>query len=166
MLDVVELHRDGERIPVRAGKTADKAAGKRPVTIGVQSYSFRDRPLDDAIAFAAKSANLTGADARPRYIEQDAASWKTLLRDFTQKDQAGGDTAIDPWTRIAHRPQELLARALADAQALAYGPAIQVRCIECGASEPAPLQAFIDFARKATSQRSADMQAYDLSVAT
>ena len=29
---------------------------------------------------------------------------------------------------------------------------------------PAPLQAFIDFARKATSQRSADMQAYDLSV--
>jgi DNA-binding transcriptional LysR family regulator len=31
---------------------------------------------------------------------------------------------------------------------------------------PAPLQAFIDFARKATSQRSADMQAYDLSVAT
>jgi protease-4 len=94
--------------------------------------------LDDAIAFAAKSANLTGADARPRYIEQDAASWKTLLRDFTQKDQAGGDAAIDPWTRIAHRPQELLARALVDAQALAYGPAIQVRCIECGASEPAP----------------------------
>src|SRR5689334_1442657 len=31
---------------------------------------------------------------------------------------------------------------------------------------PALLQAFIDFARKATSQRSADMQAYDLSVAT
>jgi DNA-binding transcriptional LysR family regulator len=31
---------------------------------------------------------------------------------------------------------------------------------------PAPLQAFIDFARKATSQRSADMQAYDLSLAT
>jgi hypothetical protein len=31
---------------------------------------------------------------------------------------------------------------------------------------PAPLQAFIDFARKATSRRSADMQACDLSVGT
>lgn len=91
--------------------------------------------LDDAIAFAAKQAKLTGGDARPRWIEQQPNSWKTLLRDWTQK-RDNTDGAIDPWTRIAHRPQDLLARALADAQALAFGPAIQVRCLECGAAEP------------------------------
>jgi protease-4 len=94
--------------------------------------------LDDAIAFAAKQANLTGSDARPRWIEQQPNSWKSLLRDWTQKNGNGDtDSAVDPWTRIAHRPQDLLARALGDAQALAFGPAIQVRCIECGIAEPA-----------------------------
>jgi protease-4 len=94
--------------------------------------------LDDAIAFAAKQANLTGSDARPRWIEQQPNSWKTLLRDWTQKNGNDGNTeaAVDPWTRIAHSPQDLLAHALADARALAFGPAIQVRCLECGAAEP------------------------------
>jgi protease-4 len=94
--------------------------------------------LDDAIAFAAQKANLTGSDAHARWIEPQANSWKTLLRDWTQKRDNGTDTALDPWTRIAHRPQDLLARALGQAQALAFGPAIQVRCLECGAAEPAP----------------------------
>ena len=96
--------------------------------------------LDDAIAFAAKQANLTGSAAHPRWIEQQPNSWKALLRDWTQKN-GDSNAAIDPWTRIAHRPQELLARALADAQALAFGPAIQVRCLECGAAEPPSAQA-------------------------
>ena len=93
--------------------------------------------LDEAIAFAAKKANLSGSDARPRWIEQQPNSFKALLRDLTQRRDSNTDTAIDPWTRIAHRPQALLAHALADAQALAFGPAIQVRCLECGAVEPA-----------------------------
>ena len=97
--------------------------------------------LDDAIAFAAKQANLTGSDAHPRWIEQQPNSWKTLLRDWTQKRDGGNsDSAIDPWTRIAHRPQDMLAHALAEARALAFGPAIQVRCIECGAAEPPSAQ--------------------------
>jgi protease-4 len=96
--------------------------------------------LDDAIAFAAKQANLTGSAAHARWIEQQPNSWKALLRDWTQKS-GDSDAAVDPWTRIAHRPQELLVRALADAQALAFGPAIQVRCLECGAAEPAPARA-------------------------
>jgi len=97
--------------------------------------------LDDAIAFAAKTANLSGSDARPRWIEQPPNSFKALLRDLTQRRDGNSDAAVDPWTRIAHRPQDMLARALADAQALAFGPAIQVRCLECGAIEPAPAKA-------------------------
>jgi len=97
--------------------------------------------LDDAIAFAAKQANLSGNDAHPRWIEQQPNSWKALLREWTQKrDGSETNSAVDPWTRIAHQPQDVLAHALADARALAFGPAIQVRCLECSAAEPASAQ--------------------------
>ncbi|HWI85298.1 MAG TPA: signal peptide peptidase SppA [Sphingomonas sp.] len=92
--------------------------------------------LDDAIAFAARAAGLSGSDAQPRWIEQQPNGWKAMLRDWSQKRDTDTDAAVDPWTRIARRPQELLVRALADARALAYGPAIQVRCIECGTAIP------------------------------
>lgn len=91
--------------------------------------------LDDAVAFAAAQAHLTGADARPRWIEREPNGWKTLLRDWTQRRDPSDTSAIDPWTRIAQRPQMLLLHALGDAQKLASGPAIQVRCIECGFAE-------------------------------
>lgn len=92
--------------------------------------------LDDAIAYAAQIGHLRGADARPRWIEREPSSVKGLLLQFAQKRES--DSAIDPWTRIARRPQELLAQALGQAQAIAEGPAIQVRCLECMAAEPAP----------------------------
>ncbi len=37
---------------------------------------------------------------------------------------------------MARRPQLLLLGALSDAERMAAGPAIQVRCIECGFVEP------------------------------
>ena len=92
--------------------------------------------LDDAVAVAARAAHLTGGDAKPRWIERAPNSWKALLRDWAEKREPENDAVVDPYTRIARRPQELLVRALADAQALATGPAIQVRCLECGAAEP------------------------------
>jgi protease-4 len=96
--------------------------------------------LDDAIAFAAAQAHLDGADARPRWIEREPNGWKTLLRDWTQRRDPSDTDATDPWSRIAARPQTLLVRALGDAQRLAAGPAIQVRCLECGFAE-APTRA-------------------------
>ena len=95
--------------------------------------------LDDAVAYVANVAKLKGTDRNPRWIERQPNSWKTLLREWAQKREPdnGADAVIDPWTRIARQPQQLLARALADARALAYGPAIQVRCLECGFAEPA-----------------------------
>ena len=91
--------------------------------------------LDDAIGYAAGLAHLTGNDARPRWIEREPNSWKALLRDWSQKREPG-EATLDPWSRLALAPQELLARALHDARALAAGPAIQVRCLECGFAEP------------------------------
>ena len=94
--------------------------------------------LDDAIAFAAKQAQLTGADARPRWIEREPDFWRSLLRDWSRRDRRDGDAAIDPFTRLARQPQELVARALGEAMAIATGPAIQVRCIACASAAPAP----------------------------
>jgi protease-4 len=90
--------------------------------------------LDDAVTFAANQAHLTGADARPRWIEREPNTWKSLLRDWTKRD-SGDAAAIDPWSRIAQRPQALLLRAMADAEHMAAGPAIQIRCVECGFAE-------------------------------
>ena len=94
--------------------------------------------LDDAIAFAAKQAQLTGADARPRWIEREPNYWSGLLRDWARRDPSGGSAAIDPFTRLARQPQDLVAHALDEALAIATGPAIQVRCIACAAASPAP----------------------------
>jgi protease IV len=93
--------------------------------------------LDDAIAYAADQAHLVAAARNPRWIEREPNSWKAMLRDWTQK-RDGDDTGADAWTRIARQPQMLLLRAVADAQALARGPAIQVRCLECGSTLPPP----------------------------
>jgi protease-4 len=90
--------------------------------------------LDDAVTFAANQAHLTGADARPRWIEREPNTWKSLLRDWTKRD-SGDAAAIDPWSRIAQRPRALLLRAMADAEHMAAGPAIQIRCVECGFAE-------------------------------
>lgn len=96
--------------------------------------------LNDAIAFAAAAAHLTGADARPRWIEREPSSVKALLRDWAQQND-GGDRARDPWTRLARRPEALLLGALAEAGAVARGPAIQIRCLECGPAAGAPADA-------------------------
>ncbi|WP_420142307.1 signal peptide peptidase SppA [Sphingomonas sp.] len=87
--------------------------------------------LDDAIAYAADQAHLVGGARNPRWIEREPNSWKAVLRDWTQT-QERGDAPADAWTRIAQAPQDLLLRALADAEAVARGPAIQARCLECG----------------------------------
>ncbi len=52
------------------------------------------------------------------------------------EDQAGSP---DAFSRMAARPQLVLARALADAQLILSGPAIQARCLECPVT-PAPLR--------------------------
>ena len=92
--------------------------------------------LNDAIAEAARRANLDPAEARAVYLEKEPSFVDRLLRSMGgAEDQAG---APDAFSRIAIRPQLLLARALADAQTILAGPAIQARCLECP-TVPTPL---------------------------
>ena len=44
----------------------------------------------------------------------------------------------DPWSKLAARPDALLVRALAQARSIAAGPAIQIRCLECGDEAAVP----------------------------
>lgn len=96
--------------------------------------------LDDAIAFAASAAKLSGGDARPRWIERDPNPYKALLAEWAGRRPDGdADAAVtDPLARIARAPQVTALSALADASAILSGPVVQVRCLECGSTAPAP----------------------------
>ena len=95
--------------------------------------------MDDAIAFAAKSANLSGADARPRWIERDPNPYKALLREWTQRRQdTDSDALVDPLGRLARAPQTAMLQAVGDASRILAGPVVQVRCLECGPAAAAP----------------------------
>lgn len=93
--------------------------------------------LDDAIAEARRRASLE-EDARPVFLERTPTLFEQMATAFSQ----GGSepAARDAFSRIAGRPQLLLARAAADAAQLADGPAIQARCLECAGAAPMPVR--------------------------
>jgi len=87
--------------------------------------------LDEAIAFAAQQAKLSGADAQPRWIERQPSTWKGWLRDIVRGPDRDSNDGADAWTLYARRPQNLLLGALGVAKEVGTGPAIQIRCLEC-----------------------------------
>ncbi len=91
--------------------------------------------VDDAIAEAARRAGLDPASVHPVYIEREPSFRLKLLRDLFGGN-GGGDSARDAFSRIAARPEALVATAIAEARKIARGPAIQVRCLECPADAP------------------------------
>jgi protease-4 len=93
--------------------------------------------LDDAIVEAARRAKLDPATATAVYLEKEPSWFEQLFRSMGDTEQQVG--APDAFSRIAVRPQLLLARAFADAQTILAGPTIQARCLECPAV-PTPLR--------------------------
>jgi protease-4 len=61
-----------------------------------------------------------------------------LARLFAGQSEADASAPRDVFTRLGQQPQALIERALHDARALAAGPAIQARCLECPAVAPLP----------------------------
>ncbi len=90
--------------------------------------------LDDAIAEAARRANIDAGDATPVYLEEEPDFLTRLFADIARGGEAQGPR--DAFARLARRPQAMIERALADAEALLAGPAIQARCLECPAIAP------------------------------
>lgn len=86
--------------------------------------------LDDAINEAARRANLDRVDAGVVWLEKEPGFWQELLRGLAGSEEAapGGR---DAFSRLARRPEALLARAIEEAEMLVSGPALQARCLEC-----------------------------------
>ncbi len=93
--------------------------------------------VDDAIAEAARLAKLDPKKVRPLYIEQPLSPWKQMLKSVAGPDEDNKDSDVRGlWNTQIARPEQRVAAALADARSVLMGPAVQVRCIECGAGRP------------------------------
>jgi protease-4 len=92
--------------------------------------------LDTAIAEAARLAKLDPARVHPIFIEQEPNPLEKWLRDAARSQESDDAGAHDAFTFVAQRPRRLLVQALGDAQSLLDGPAMQVRCLECGGLAP------------------------------
>lgn len=105
--------------------------------------------VDDAVAEAARLARIDPGSVRPLYIEKPLSPWRQMIRSLVEPDQQDSDAAraSGPWGAVAGRPDRILLHALAEAQHILTGPAIQVRCLECTASEPPPRPGDISAAR-------------------
>jgi protease IV len=90
--------------------------------------------LDDAIAEAAGLAKL-GDERGVTYLERPKSLRASLMSFFRDgEDTDAADT--DAFAAIGGRSRGDLVAALADAREVLNGPAIQVRCLECGALTP------------------------------
>jgi protease-4 len=84
--------------------------------------------LDDAIAEAARRAEIDPDDARPVFLEEGPDFLTRLLTAGADDDDAA---ARDAFARLARRSEAMVERAIHDARGLLAGPAIQARCLEC-----------------------------------
>jgi protease-4 len=97
--------------------------------------------VDDAVAEAARLAKLDPAKVRPLYIEKPLNPWKEMIRTLLNPDEETSEAGSRTfWGSLAAGPDRVLIAALANAQRVLAGPAIQVRCLECvsTATQPRP----------------------------
>ena len=99
--------------------------------------------LDDAIAYAAQAAKLDPKHVHAVFIEREPNAIKSLFRELLKNDRDSGAGSGDAWSRLAVRPQTMLAQAFGDASRITAGPVMQVRCLECppARADPAPADA-------------------------
>ena len=101
--------------------------------------------LDDAVREAARMAKLDGDEAGPVWLEKQPDFGDRLL---TSLAGDGGEEEMvpDAFSRLAARPRLAMMAAVAEAERLVSGAAIQARCLECagqaGASPPLPRGGF------------------------
>jgi protease IV len=84
--------------------------------------------LDDAIAEAAKRANIAPDDVNRIYLEPKEDWLASLIPGIIGAKAA---PATDLFTSAIRHQQALVATGLADAEAMLTGPVIQARCLEC-----------------------------------
>ena len=86
--------------------------------------------LDAAVAEAARRARLDPAKTRIIYIEKEPSLPFQILDDVLMESAPVQNR--DPWSGPVASSRGALLQAFTDAQAIARGPAVQIRCLECG----------------------------------
>ena len=96
--------------------------------------------LDDALAYAAKEAKLSDGDWHALYLGEDEGMKDPFLASLLSQGEDDEDAAPaesgDMFAILARGQQQLLARAMADAQRLFTVSGMQAYCLDC-AGEPA-----------------------------
>ncbi len=96
--------------------------------------------LDDALAFAAKSAKLGDGEWHPLFLGEDANPYASVLEKLTQDDDgAPPSEAYDMVGLVATRQHGLAARALTDFSRLLGTRGAQAYCLECPVQGQAPI---------------------------
>jgi len=98
----------------------------------------RHGSFDDALAEAARRADIDPADVRAVYLEEGPDFWSQMLAGLLGGGEARAAVSRDAFGRVAGGPEAALERALHDAGRLAAGSAIQARCLECPSTGPIP----------------------------
>ena len=89
--------------------------------------------LDDAVAEAARRADVDPTDAEIVFLEKEPGFLAELFAGLARDED---DASRDAFARLAHRPEAMIERAIHDAQSLLSGAAIQARCLECPSIAP------------------------------
>jgi protease-4 len=105
--------------------------------------------IEDAIADAAKRANLTGSDAAPRYFDPEGDRLSRILQflgsDSDEEEVRLGMRTAAPrdWLSLAvTRQRQWAVNIVRDFRAMLDGPAIRADCLECrGFEAPRPASA-------------------------
>ena len=93
--------------------------------------------LDDAIREAARRAKLDPEKAEAVWLEKQPGFGDRLLMSMAG-DGGEEETAPDAFSRLAAKPRLRMLAAIAEAERLVTGAAIQARCLECGGQASAP----------------------------
>jgi protease-4 len=88
--------------------------------------------MDEAVAKAAQLAKIDRDGLTVRYLEPPMSFEEELLSAIASEEEDEGAIPADAFTLLSRRAQYRLAAAIADVRAMAFAPAIQARCLECG----------------------------------
>ena len=96
--------------------------------------------IDDALAEAARRANVDPANVRAVYLEKEPDAFAQFIASIAQSEddeEEASEPAGDLFARMGANRRAVFAQAVGDMRRMAMGSSVQARCLECGGIGPA-----------------------------